>query len=165
MAQGASGTCGDTVSCHNWGRGNATGPWWVEARRAANTLLCAAQPSTTKNQLAQNINRAEAEKPHTCSFLQERRKLLTLHSLPQKCPSPQSEVLLSVINVSSWAGLPSWCASTRYGALASGRPQLPTRPEAQTPKPVPPVANSYTHSPGVPPKCCHFLGQPPWDER
>lgn len=103
------------------------------------------------------------ETPHL--LLQERPKLLTLHSLPQKCPSPQSEVLLSVINVSSWAGLPSWCASTRYGALASGCPQLPMRPEAQTLKPVPPVANSYTHRPGVPPKCCHFLGQPPWDER
>lgn len=95
----------------------------------------------------------------------ERQKLLTLHSLPQKRPSRQSEFLFSLVNVSSRAGLPSGCASTRYGALASGRPQLPMRPAAQTPEPVPPMANSYTHCPGVLPKYCPFPGLPSWDER
>lgn len=54
---------GGSLSCHNWGLGDAVCIRWVETGMQLNSLLYTWHPTTTKNYSAQNVNSAEAEKP------------------------------------------------------------------------------------------------------
>ena len=53
----------DISDYHNWGKGDATGIQWLEARDTAKHPTNAQDSPTTKNYLRRNVNRAAVEKP------------------------------------------------------------------------------------------------------
>lgn len=52
----------DISDCHSFGKKIATGILWERPAIMPNILKCTGLPTTTKNNLAQNVNSAEVEK-------------------------------------------------------------------------------------------------------